>query len=69
MAPAGTPIAVIDKINSAINESLRSAEVTATLGRLGFQTKVTTPKEFSIFLSAEMQKWPARLRSAGVQPE
>ena len=69
MAPAATPKAVIERLNVAINESLTSPEMTASLAALGLQAMVATPQEFAAFLSDEMQKWPARLRSAGVQAE
>jgi len=69
MAPVATPTAVIERLNVAINESLKSPEMIARLGILGFEPMVTTPQEFGNFLSDEMQKWPPRLRSAGVQAE
>jgi tripartite-type tricarboxylate transporter receptor subunit TctC len=69
MAPVATPKVVIEKLNVAINESLKSPEMTATLAALGVQPMVTTPQEFAAFFSDEMQKWPPRLRSAGVQAE
>ena len=68
-APPGTPAAVIGKLNTEINESLKSAGMQATLAKLGFEPKVTTPQEFSAFLVAEMQKWPPLLRAAGLKPE
>jgi tripartite-type tricarboxylate transporter receptor subunit TctC len=69
MAPVGTPVKVVERLNVAINESLKSPEMTARLGTLGFEPMITTPWEFAVFLADEMQKWPLRLRSAGVQSE
>lgn len=69
MVPGATPTAVIEKLNIAINESLKSPEMRATLATLGFEPRISTPREFAAFLSDEMQKWPPRLRSAGVQAE
>jgi tripartite-type tricarboxylate transporter receptor subunit TctC len=69
MAPATTSWAVIERLNAAINSSLQSPEMTAALATLGIQPMVTTPHEFATFLSGEMQKWPQRLRLAGVQAE
>jgi tripartite-type tricarboxylate transporter receptor subunit TctC len=69
MAPVGTPPIAIERLNVAINESLKSPETTTALATLGFEPMVTTPQEFAAFLADELQKWPPRLRSAGVQAE
>lgn len=69
MAPVATPRAVIERLNLVINESLKSPEMIATFATLGYDPMTTTPQEFAAFLSEEMQKWPPRLRSAGVQAE
>src|SRR5262249_36183559 len=65
MAPVATPRTVIERLNVAINEVLKSPEMTATLATLGIDPMVTTPQEFAAFLSDEMRKWPPRLRAAG----
>ncbi len=66
LAPAGTPAAVIGRLNAAINDSLQSSEMTASLARLGHEAKMTTPGEFADFLEAERQKWPPLLKAAGL---
>ena len=68
-APVGTPAAVIDKLNREVNAALKSPEATATLTKLGFEIKITTPQEFADFVAAEMVKWPPLLRAAGLKPE
>ena len=69
LAPAGTPSAVINKLNTEINASLKSQELMATLAGLGFDAKITTPQEFDAFLATEKQKWPPLLRAAGIKAE
>jgi tripartite-type tricarboxylate transporter receptor subunit TctC len=69
LAPIGTPTAVISKLNAEINESLRSAEMKATLATMGFEAMLTTPQEFAVFFAAEKKKWPPLLRAAGLKPE
>jgi tripartite-type tricarboxylate transporter receptor subunit TctC len=68
-APAGTPTDVVGKLNSEINESLKSRELRATLAKLGYELKMTTPQEFAIFLEVERQKWPPLLAAAGLKAE
>jgi tripartite-type tricarboxylate transporter receptor subunit TctC len=69
VAPAGTPSAVINKLNAEINESLKSPEVKATLAKLGFNPMTGSPQEFAAFLAAQAQKWPPVLKAANVQPQ
>jgi tripartite-type tricarboxylate transporter receptor subunit TctC len=69
LAPAGTPTAVINKLNTEVNDSLKSPEMKATLAKLGFESKATKPEEFATFLAVEMQKWPPLLMAAGLKAE
>jgi tripartite-type tricarboxylate transporter receptor subunit TctC len=69
LAPPGTPAAVVEKINTVVNDSLRSPAMMAALTKLGFEPKSATPQEFAIFLAAETQKWPPLLAAAGVKAE
>jgi tripartite-type tricarboxylate transporter receptor subunit TctC len=69
MAPVGTPAGAIQTVNAAVNASLQSPELQATLARLGYDPKPTTPQEFSAFLAVELRKWPPLLRAAGLKPE
>ena len=68
-APAGTHSAVIDKLNHEVNESLRSPEMKATLAKLGYESKLTSPEEFGSFLAGELKKWPPLLRAAGLKAQ
>jgi tripartite-type tricarboxylate transporter receptor subunit TctC len=64
-APAKTPPDVIARLNSAINQGLRSPDVQASLAKLGVRAANTTPKEFEEFVEAETRKWSAVVRAAG----
>ena len=69
LAPAGTPAAVISKLNTEINESLKSPTLKAALATLGFEPKITTPEEFAAFLAHEAHKFPPIIRAAGLKPD
>jgi tripartite-type tricarboxylate transporter receptor subunit TctC len=66
VAPAGTPAAVVAKLNAAVNESMNSAEMRTHLARLGATPATGTPQEFAAFFAAETRKWEAVVKSAGV---
>jgi tripartite-type tricarboxylate transporter receptor subunit TctC len=69
LGPAGTPAAVVDKINTAVNEGLKTPEVLAAFKRLGFEPLSQTPKEFGAFLDGELKKWPPLLAAAGIKAQ
>src|SRR5205085_3079667 len=50
VAPAGTPQAIVDKLNAAINEGLASAETKANLAKFSAIAKIGTPQDFAAFL-------------------
>jgi len=69
LAPAGTPAAVIEKLNRDVNAVLKSDEIAPALKRFGYQAKITTPAEFETFFAAEMRKWPPLLLATGFKAE
>jgi tripartite-type tricarboxylate transporter receptor subunit TctC len=68
-APAGTPQAVVERLNREVNAVLNSAEMAPSLKRFGYQAKITTPAEFASFFAAELKKFPPLLRAAGLKPQ
>ena len=68
-APAGTPSAVVDKLNREINAVLQSADMEPALQRFGYEAKIMNPAEFEAFFAAELRKWPPILRATGIKPQ
>ncbi len=69
VAPAGTPAAVIDKLNAAINEGLRAPETRASFARLGIEPKPGTPQDFAAIIAEEAPKWADIVRLTGIKAE
>jgi tripartite-type tricarboxylate transporter receptor subunit TctC len=69
LAPAGTPAAVVDALNAAVNDGLRSAELQKSFAGMSFDTKVMSPAEFAAFFAAEARRWPPIIKAAGIKPE
>jgi tripartite-type tricarboxylate transporter receptor subunit TctC len=69
VAPAGTPTAIIDKLNSAINESLATPDVAAAFARLGAEVRPASPQDFAAFLAAETKKWSEVAKAANIKIE
>ena len=69
VAPAGTPAGIVDRLNAAINESLKGAEVVAALGKLGAEVRTGSPAEFAAFLAKERDKWVGVVTRTGIKAE
>jgi tripartite-type tricarboxylate transporter receptor subunit TctC len=69
LAPAGTPPAIIQKLNVAIVKALKSPELATQLSAQGADLIASSPKEFDAFLKSETQKWRKVIKAAGIKPE
>jgi tripartite-type tricarboxylate transporter receptor subunit TctC len=65
--PPGMPAPVVNRINAAVNESLKSAELRAAMEKLGFTPHPTSPQEFSALVAAENKKWVPIVKATGFQ--
>jgi tripartite-type tricarboxylate transporter receptor subunit TctC len=66
-APAGTPAAIINKLNAAIAAGLKTPEVTGRLTGLGADVAPTTPEEFGRIVRDEIQKWAKVVKASGAK--
>jgi len=69
MAPAGTPAAVVTRLNRTINQSLGTPEVTAVAAKLNADLTLLSPEDFGAFLYREYDKWSDVVRGAGIKIE
>ena len=68
-APAGTPAAVVARLNTTVNQALATSEVRAALHKLGSDPKTGTPPEFAAFIAAEAERWGKVVRDANIKVE
>ncbi len=68
-APAGTPPAVINKLNGAVATVLRKPETVERFKPQGLKPWISTPKELDDFLKSETDYWGKVLPSLGLEPE
>ncbi len=69
MAPAGTPPAVIERLNAEIIKAISRAEVKAAWDKQGAVPMTLTPAEFDAFLRKDIEKWAQVVKSAGLKAE
>ncbi len=66
LAPAGTPAAMIDRLNKLTNKALRDKDMTEYLTAQGLTAGSGSPKEFAAFLKGELALWDAAVRANGI---
>jgi tripartite-type tricarboxylate transporter receptor subunit TctC len=69
MAPAGTPPAIINKLHAEFARILKLPDVAERMEALGSTIVGSGPAEFSAFLQAEIRKWDAVAKKAGIRLE
>jgi tripartite-type tricarboxylate transporter receptor subunit TctC len=65
--PAGTPAAIIAKLNAGLNATLRQADIVARLKSLNVEFRENTPDEFRAFVAAETEKWGKVVHQANIR--
>jgi tripartite-type tricarboxylate transporter receptor subunit TctC len=66
LAPAGTDMAIVRKINTDVADILRSKEMIDFLATQGAEPLITSPEEFLGILRADLVKWAKVVKDAGV---
>ena len=69
MAPKGTPNEVVTLLNNAIRKIIAQQDVKDTWAKQGAIPLVMTPSEFTKYLEADIAKWAAVVKSAGIKPD
>jgi tripartite-type tricarboxylate transporter receptor subunit TctC len=69
LAPAGTPSAVIDKLNHDVVAALHQGDVRQVLEAQGLDLRPGTPREFGDFMRDEMAKYDRIVREAKIKAE
>jgi tripartite-type tricarboxylate transporter receptor subunit TctC len=65
VAPAGTPDAVVSRLNAEFIKVLRSSEIKEKWRVADFETLPSTPEEFSKFAQADSKRWAEAVKISG----
>lgn len=68
-APAGTPAAIIERLQAEIARIVNLPEVSEKLAALGAEPVASSPQEAAVFLRAEITKWAAVVKQANIKAE
>jgi tripartite-type tricarboxylate transporter receptor subunit TctC len=69
MAPAGTPRAIVDRLNAELARILNLPDIRERFAAQGAAATPTTPEQFAQFMRAEIARWEPVVKKAGVKAE
>ncbi|MPS26944.1 tripartite tricarboxylate transporter substrate binding protein [Pigmentiphaga sp.] len=69
VVPAGTPPAIVERINQEIRHALDSKEIRAQFRELGVEPAPGTTQAFADFIKSETPKWTRLVKDSGARVE
>jgi tripartite-type tricarboxylate transporter receptor subunit TctC len=67
LAPAGTPAAIVDKLNAAIKTALADKDVQDRLIKQGCDPLQNTPQQFAVLLKDDLATWEKIVKDSGAR--
>jgi tripartite-type tricarboxylate transporter receptor subunit TctC len=68
-APAGTPKAIVDRLNAEIRQVQQSPDVPDWLARQGLEPYYLSPEGFSALVKSDVEKWGRVVRETGIKAD
>lgn len=65
-APAGTPEAVVARVNAAMNQALQDADLRQKFAAQGFDIQTGTPAELGAMMAREIERYGQVVRQTGI---
>jgi tripartite-type tricarboxylate transporter receptor subunit TctC len=69
VAPAGTPPAVVAKLNGALRKVIDSPDVQTKFKNIGFEGFSSSPEELGAYIKTQLVEWHKMVEDAGIRPE
>jgi tripartite-type tricarboxylate transporter receptor subunit TctC len=69
LAPAGTPAAIVAKLNAEINAALKLPDVRSKLEAAGIEIQGGTPQDYAALIKSDLAKWNKVIKDAGIPME
>jgi tripartite-type tricarboxylate transporter receptor subunit TctC len=65
--PHGTPRAIVDTLNGAINRAIASPDVKDRFEQLNIESRPTTPEQFRTFVHDQIERWGKVVKQANIK--
>ena len=69
VAPAGTPNAIIKRLNAQMSTILNNPEVKTQLASRGFDVQTSSPEQLGAYIKSEVSKWAPIVKKSGATAE
>ena len=69
LAPAGTPVDIVTKLNAELTRIVNSADVKERLAAQGAEARSGSPESFGVFIGKEKTRWAKVVKDAGIKIE
>jgi tripartite-type tricarboxylate transporter receptor subunit TctC len=69
IAPKGTPLAIVKKVNEAFNKALAMPDIREKIAGPGNVVGGGTPEEFAAFMATESKRWGTLVKAKGIKLE
>lgn len=67
VAPAGTPAAIVNRLNAEITAALNDEKIKESMRNLGVEPAPTKPEAFEAYIRSETAKWAKVIRQASIR--
>jgi tripartite-type tricarboxylate transporter receptor subunit TctC len=67
VAPAGTPTAIVNRLNAEITAALNDEQIKASMRNLGVEPAPTKPEAFDAYIRSETAKWGKVIQQASIK--
>ncbi len=69
VAPAGTPAAIVNRLNAEIGKIMQQNDVKDMLASVGAAPSISTPQEFGKFIDSEISRWAEVVKTSGAKAD
>jgi tripartite-type tricarboxylate transporter receptor subunit TctC len=67
LAPAGTPRPIVNRLNEAVAQILKSPEAQERYANVGAEIRYNSPEEFQALIRSDLTKWTKVIRARGIR--
>lgn len=67
LAPAGTPVEIMGKLNAELLKAATAADIREKLAMQGFEIATSTPEQFAAYIRVEVAKWAKIIKESGAK--
>jgi tripartite-type tricarboxylate transporter receptor subunit TctC len=68
-APAGTPAAIVARLNAETRKIVENPQIKAQIAQIGFEVFGSTPEELGVFVKDQLVRTGRMAKEAGIEPE